>query len=45
MLSYCGVNKRHVDPDDPEYDHTEPENDGQTGRRRRWAGPRYAPQT
>ena len=31
-------------PDDPEYDHQDPENDGQTGRRCRMPAPRYAPQ-
>jgi len=31
-LSFRGVNQRQVDPDDPDYDHIDPEYDGQTGR-------------
>ena len=34
-----------MDPDDPEYDHTDPEDDGQTGRGRRLHAPSGAPQT
>jgi hypothetical protein len=44
-LSFRGVNHGKWNPDDPEYDHTDPEHDGPTGRRRRVYAPRYAPQT
>jgi hypothetical protein len=44
-LSFRGDNQGEWNPDDPEYDHKDPEDDGQTGRRRRLHALGGAPQT